>query len=150
MYVSCHRGEPKKAMSAQCVCVRTRRALSDGRLGPLQLISKSGSHSRGLRLPNEWTQITPTNGKSLTTQQISLHLCRPHNRFLLHRLSHINVASSLLRLVHGSSFVLKEHLQEMTDVREHGPQSPSWQSFSQVWMKSVIKRDRVGSDNCTD
>jgi hypothetical protein len=68
------------------------------------------------------------------------------------KLDYFGSSSLTITMLNSSSltFVLKEHLQEMTDVREHGPQSPSWQSFSQVWMKSVIKRDRVGSDNCTD
>lgn len=31
----------------------------------------------------------------LTTQQTSLHLCRPHDLFLLHLLSHINVIAAI-------------------------------------------------------
>lgn len=32
---------------------------------------------------------------ALTTQQTSLHLCRPHDLFLLHRLSHMNVIAAI-------------------------------------------------------
>lgn len=67
--------------------------------GPVPVISKSGLHSRWLRAPeaqapDEYIWLCPMIGP-LTTQHISLHLCRPHNRFLLHRLSHINVASAV-------------------------------------------------------
>ena len=34
----------------------------------------------------------------LTTQQTSLHLCRPHDLFLLHRLSHINVIAAIKKI----------------------------------------------------
>lgn len=41
-------------------------------------------------------QFYKTKG-TLTTQQTSLHLCRPHDLFLLHRLSHMNVIAAIKR-----------------------------------------------------
>lgn len=70
--------------------------------GPLPVVSKSGLHSRwwGFQKPSPWMNVIwlYLMFGSLTTQHISLHLCRPHNRFLLHRLSHINVASAVANL----------------------------------------------------
>lgn len=37
--------------------------------------------------------------RKLTTQQTSLHLCRPHDLFLLHRLSHMNVIAAIKKKI---------------------------------------------------
>lgn len=48
---------------------------------------------------------------ALTTQQTSLHLCRPHDLFLLHRLSHMNVIAAITEKKKTSHDLLFAHAE---------------------------------------
>lgn len=74
-----------------------------------------------------------TKLSNTSIQQSWLHLCLPHNLFLVHFFSHLASSALLVNFWQGNSLSIWPHRHRTFVVNGQGGHGPSWQDSLQEW-----------------